>query len=122
MTRLSFVRSGGLVAAPGLLVRADVTFDASGGEVSTVEGYRRPLEPAEAAALIAATEGVAVREAADLKSAPAADAFRYEMTIERAGKPLTLRGDASSVDPSIVRLVTWVSAEADRILQWRARL
>jgi hypothetical protein len=121
-TRLTFVRSGGLVAAPGLLVRADVTIDGSRGDVSTADGYHRSLEAAEAEELVAATNDVSARDVADLKDGLAADAFRYEFTITRGGRAVIVRGEGSTVDTAVARLVEWASAEADRIFQWRSAL
>ena len=59
MVKISFVRSGGLVAAPGLQVRALVTLDASGGVVVSEPDYRRVVDPHESAQLAGAAEALA---------------------------------------------------------------
>ena len=139
MVKISFVRSGGLVAAPGLQVRALVTLDASGGVVVAEPDYRRVVDPQESADLAGAADalahtfrqahGVASRHdqavAADAERAPSAaarDAFRFQFTIESSsGVRVDLR--ASDVDlsgpPELGRLVQWAAREADAIVRKR---
>ena len=139
MVKISFVRSGGLVAAPGLQVRALLTLDASGGVVVSEPDYRRVVELQESAELAGAAEalahtsrkdeGVASRHdqtvaagAARAPSTAARDAFRFQFTIESSsGVQATLR--ASDVDlsgpPELGRLVQWAAREADAIVRKR---
>jgi hypothetical protein len=140
MVKISFVRSGGFVAAPGLQVRASVTLDASGGVVVAEPDYHRVVDPQESADLARAAEalahtfrqdhGVASRhdhlvaaDAARTPSTAARDAFRFQFTIESSsGAHADLRAsdvDLKSGPPELGRLVQWAAREADAIVRKR---
>jgi hypothetical protein len=140
LVKISFVRSGGFVAAPGLQVRAWVTLDASGGVVVAEPDYRRAVDPLESADLAAAAEALAhtfrqargvasphdppvAADAARTPSAAARDAFRFQFTIESSsGAQADLRAsdvDVKSGPPELGRLVQWAAREADAIVRNR---
>ena len=121
---IRFVRSGGLVAAPGLQVRAWATLDqADGGDVRSEDGYHRRLDEAEGRALLA--DGRAL-SAADRpgRTEPARrpDAYRFRFTIESSAGTADLHdglADADLAQPAFARLVEWASREADAVVRWR---
>jgi hypothetical protein len=140
VVKISFVRSGGFVAAPGLQVRASVTLDASGGVVVAEPDYHRVVDPQESADLARAAEalahtfrqdhGVASRhdhlvtaDAARTPSTAARDAFRFQFTIESSsGAQAEVRAsdvDLKSGPPELGRLVQWAAREADAIVRKR---
>jgi len=118
---ITFSRTGGLVAAPGLRVRGVAVLTDEGGTVSA-GAYARAISTEEAAALAAAA-----REAIDecrrhlVQPAPAPDAFRYSFTIA-GDRDETAFGtsDAGPSPPAVARLVAWARTEADAIVASRA--
>src|SRR5438105_11231050 len=88
---MTFTRTGGLVAAPGLNVRASVALDDSGGNVTTEDGYWRDVDAAESARLIVDAEAVAAVVAArgesraghpdDLKTIPSREERSREESV-----------------------------------------
>jgi len=140
VVKISFVRSGGFVAAPGLQVRASVTLDASGGVVVAEPDYHRVVDPPESADLARAAEALArtirqdpdeasrhdplvAADAARTPSTAARDAFRFQFTIESSsGAHADLRAsdvDLKSGPPELDRLVEWAAREADAIVRKR---
>ena len=140
VVKISFVRSGGFVAAPGLQVRGWVTLGASGGVVVAEPDYRRVVDPQESADVARAAEalahtfrqapGVASRHdhpvAADAARRPSTatrDAFRFQFIIESSsGAQADLKAsdaDLKSGPPELGRLVEWAAREADAIVRKR---
>jgi hypothetical protein len=121
--KLTFTRTGGLVAAPGLQVQAVVTIDPDRGEV-TAEDYRRVLGQDERAALLADVASVAHTQPAPQRTAPRApDAYRFRFSIGNGQATTTIDVGASqpSLSPALARLVDWASREADAIVRARFR-
>ena len=126
--RITFSRTGGLVAAPRLRVRAEVALDAAGGEVTTADGYRRTLDSAESAALFADAE--AALAAIERRGEPShgashhgsPDAFRLEVTITADNsRTVVVRGDDAELaaTPALARLGEWAGREAEAIVRHR---
>ena len=125
---ITFARTGGLVAAPRLRVRAVVALDAAGGEVSTADGYRRTLDLAESAAPFAdAGEALAAiecwgeaRHGASRQGSP--DAFRLDVTITGDySQTVVVPRDAAELTavPAVARLGRWAEREAEAIVRQR---
>ena len=130
LVKLSFARSGGLVAAPGLQIRASATLEVSGGLVVADPDYQRVLDPQESAAVMSAAETLArsvprVLDAAHVAvSEPTArDAFRFQFTIETSSGDradlLTSEPDSRSGPAELGSLVRWAAREADAIVRRR---
>jgi hypothetical protein len=122
--RFSFARMGGIVAAPGLQVRASVRADDTGGEVTSEPDYRRIIDAAEGSAL--ARDARQVAQASVIESRTTArDAVRYAFTIETStGEDADVRAsdaDADTATPELARLVEWARREADAIVRGRIR-
>ena len=125
---ITFARTGGLVAAPGLGVRAAVALDAAGGEVTMADGYRRTLDSAEGTALFAdAEEALAAIERRGGVSPTAShhgspDAFRLDVTISADNSRMAVvASDAAELAaiPALARLSEWAAREADAIVRHR---
>ena len=131
MVKLSFARSGGLVAAPGLQIRASATLEVSGGVVVADPDYRRLVDPQESAEVMSAAEALAdaLRQAhgavddAPRAQTAARDAFQFQFTIETASGTradfVSSEADAMNRPADCRRLVQWASREADAIVRHR---
>jgi hypothetical protein len=114
---MTFSRSGGVAAVPGLRVHATVSFDASGGTVSAGD-YSRSMSAGEAAALAAsARHAMADMRARPPSSAGARDAFVYRFSIAADDRNvmLTLVDDGLPRPEPEQRLLDWARAEAAAI-------
>ena len=120
--RLTFTRSGGLVAAPGLRVQASATLTGDGGDVVSSDGYCRRIGSDEAARLMADCDAVSAQWLR-LKShsSPSADAFVFALTIASEGRHVEIDSRRIGESPEQVRIIAWVSAEADLIFQHRTQ-
>jgi hypothetical protein len=122
--RLTFVRSGGFAAAPGLRVEASVTIDAATREVVADPDYRRTLDPEESAALAEDAERLLRAGRLSPSSPEARDSFRFQLIIDDAsGASAAVEwcDPASSAPPALARLIQWVAREADAIVRARGR-
>jgi len=121
---ITFTRTGGIVAAPGLKVHASATVDSRGGEVTSDQGYQRMLDASEAARLLqdtTATIAQAGRLRAGSRGHRPADAFRLALTLDSGSEAVDLSaddGDSASL-PEFARLVDWALREADAIVRAR---
>jgi hypothetical protein len=132
MVHLTFTRSGGAVAAPGMTVEASVAFGAAGAELTvTGDEYRRHLTAAEIAQLLKDVDVARFFQLrADLRaSSPAGfDQYQYDISLEtRDGKKhsVTIGGSQSPDElnafaPGLGRLFGWIQRETDAI--WQARV
>ena len=122
---ITFTRTGGLVAAPGLRVRAAVTLEASGGEVTTTaDGYRRTLDSPESAALFADAQAAlaTIERPCGAGHHGSPDAFRLEVTITADDlRTVVVRSDDAELAaiPALARLGEWATREAEAIVRHR---
>jgi hypothetical protein len=116
--RITFTRTGGLVAAPGLLVRATAVFTATAGETTADRGYRRFFNEAESRHVTQAALAVC----ADLDSGPARrgvgrpDAFRFRFEIESGSDTVSLDDVDLPASAAMRVLSDWVAEKATRIV------
>ena len=120
MVRLSFTRSGGLLAAPGLRVQASVTVETHGGEVVSAGGYWRTMDAEESGELIANLEAVS-RELSidDGPPSQTRDAFMFTFAIEIDDQRVEIDNRGSRQSSGLQQLVEWASREADAIIRRR---
>jgi len=129
--QITFRRSGGMGAMPGLTVDGSVDLDGTPPRVTAPSvGYERALDAAEANRLrraATALHAAAARAALAASGRDLRDAEAYEITIEQPdGTSATVTfnaagGAASSrgLDATTAALVDWLHTETDRIRQHR---
>jgi hypothetical protein len=127
LVRIEFVRSGGVVAAPGMVVRGEVDLPETGGAqvTSPAAAYRRELSPAECARLHVDPAAVARAAAASSAAEDAArDRYQYDVTFHFADgsrNTVTFHGEPgagmAAGAPAIAGIADWVRHEAERIWQ-----
>ena len=116
--QMTFVRSGGLAAMPGLSVHGTVDLGNARPQVTSESaGYQRELEPGEVEQLQAATDPAVLsraRTALASRSSGTYDAYQYEVTVSpKSGQRQTVTFNAtggdevSRVAPALGRLVQW---------------
>ena len=130
MDKITFERSGGFVAAPGLMVKGTLHLkpDDTAEVLSERAGYERQLSPQEWRALKDALDSVNLEKLpSDLRNPRGADQYQYAITFHRAdGKTDTVQVDdspASELENSAAglgRLTDWVRKETDAI--WKRRI
>ncbi len=121
---IAFTRTGGLVAAPGLQVRASVTLGPQGGEVTSADSYHRTLDASEAATLLqdaTATLAQSTSLRGGGKGHRPADAFRLTLRLDSGSEAVDLSADDAELAsvPPFARLVDWALREADTIVRAR---
>ena len=125
IVRLTFTRSGGFVAAPGLIVSATVDVDEHRTRVTAEGGrYTRDVPAKEAAALrrIDPAHLSALESKRRPSTSAQADQYQYEITIEVAGgrkHTLTVSEQAASEDAGLAALLDWVRQECEKIWEHR---
>jgi hypothetical protein len=132
IVRITFTRSGGLVAAPGLTIEGSVSVDTTGAHVSADGGqYTHRVSAGDLVDLVKRLDiGRLFTLKKDLRSPSrgAADQYQYDITLETSdGKRHSLTvggqqsaGELDSMAPGLGALVDWVRHEADAI--WQARV
>ena len=124
VVRLTFTRSGGFVAAPGMVVSATVEVDERRTRVTAPGGYTRDVPVSEAAALrrIDPAQLTALESKQPPPTSAQADQYQYEITIEVAGgrkHTLTVSERAAAGDPGVAALLDWVRQECEKIWEHR---
>ncbi len=130
--KISFVRSGGLAAMPGLQVEGVVDLDDRGAKVTSEPAkYQRELSTEEVEQLRLAADPARLSKARTALASPARklyDAHQYDITVAtRDGKSQKLTFNAAGGDevdqaaPGLGRLVRWIDDEAQRIKEHRSR-
>jgi hypothetical protein len=129
--RITFTRSGGIVAAPGLTIEGSASIDAGGAHVTADGGqYTHRVSAGDIVDLIKRLDVAHLFSLKkDLRSASggSADGYQYDIAIEAPnGKRHSLTvGDGQSVHEldamahGLGALVEWVRHECDAILQAR---
>ncbi len=135
VTRITFERSGGFVAAPGLNIKgtADLQRDETAEVKADTAGYHRGLSPQEAQKLRSMINFADfVKLGSDLRKQTAkaestADQYQYDITVETSeGQHHTVTiGDqpASELDrlaPGLGRLAEWIRNESRAI--WNRKI
>ncbi len=128
--QITFERSGGFVAAPGLTIKGTLhlTPDGTAEVHSEGAGYHRQLSSQELLALRETLNSIDLAKLApDCRNPRAADQYQYEVTFQTDdGKTQTVRVDESPVSeleksaPGLGRLADWIRKEAAAI--WQARI
>ena len=125
VVRLTFTRSGGFVAAPGMIVSATVDVDERRTRVTADQDrYTRDVPATEAAALrrIDPAQLTALESKQPPPTSAQADQYQYEITIEVAGgrkHTLTVSERAAAGDPGVAALLDWVRQECEKIWEHR---
>jgi len=117
---ISFVRSGGFTAAPGLRVSGTVTIDDGGASVRAEPSYRRVLGEDERQLLLEAGQALLGRnETISSAPGPVRDAYQFAFTVGEEGKHVTVTADSGSLASSgpLQTLIEWASREAASILK-----
>lgn len=114
---ITFLRTGGFAAIPGLRIRATAVLSPDGGRVSA-GNYTREMNAAEADALAAAArEAIAEASSSSSLNTAARDAFVYQFSIvEDDGAVTAVTAiDAGPSPPALQRLVDWARTESAAI-------
>jgi len=130
--QITFVRSGGLAAIPGLSVEGTVDLGDARPQVTSASArYQRELTPQEVEQLHAATDPAALSRARTALASRASrtyDAYQYEVTLApKSGQRQTVTFNATGGDevgrvaPALGRLVQWIDDEAQRIREHRLK-
>lgn len=128
--KISFVRSGGLAAMPGLRVEGVVDLDDRGAKVTSEPSkYRRELPTAEVEQLRLVADPARMSQARAALASPSRklyDAYQYDITVDTSdGKRQRLTFNAAGGDevdqaaPGLGSLVRWIDNEAERIKEHR---
>jgi broad specificity phosphatase PhoE len=128
--KISFVRSGGLAAMPGLSVEGVVDLDDRGAKVTSASSkYQRELPTAEVEQLRLAADPARMSQARAVLASPSRklhDAYQYDITVATSdGKSQKLTFNAAGGDefdqaaPGLGRMVRWIDNEAQRIKEHR---
>jgi hypothetical protein len=128
LVRIEFVRSGGVVAAPGMVVRGEVDLPESGGAqvTSPACAYRRELSPEECARLQHVDPAAVMRAAEAPPDADdgARDRYQYDVTFHFADgsrRTVTFHGGPGAAmaagAPAFADVADWIRHEAERIWQ-----
>jgi hypothetical protein len=132
VVRITFTRSGGIVAAPGLTIEGAVSIDAGGAHVTADGGqYTHRVSAGDIVDLVKRLDvGHLFALKKDLRpsSGGAADQYQYDITLETPdGKRHSLTvgggqsaGELDSMAHGLGALVEWVRGEAEAI--WQARV
>jgi hypothetical protein len=119
--RVTFVRSGGFAAVPGLRVAATVTLDdSSAAFVEAEPAYRRDLDASESERLmVAARDVIAHGEQLGSPGGADRDAYQFAFTLEDGGRQVnvSVSSGSSSLPPSLRTLVDWASRESAAIVR-----
>ena len=119
------MRSGGLVAAPGMTVSATVDVDEQRTRVTADGGrYLRDVPATEAATLrrIDPARLSALESTRRPPTSAQADQYQYEITIEVEGgrkHTLTVADQVATEDAGLRTILEWVRQECDRIWDHR---
>ena len=129
--QITFERSGGFVAAPGLVVKGTIDLKPDGtAEVrSEVAGYHRQLSSEELLRLRETLDVIDFTKLQpELRNPRAADQYQYEITFQTPdGKTQTVRVDESPASeleksaPGLGKLADWIRREAAAIGQRRVK-
>jgi hypothetical protein len=130
--QITFVRSGGLAAMPGLSVQGTVDLgDARPQVTSESARYQRELTAREIEQLQAAADPATLSRAKTALAArptTARDAYQYDVTLApKGGRPETVTFNATGGDdigrvaPALGHLVQWIDSEAQRIVAHRLK-
>jgi len=128
--KISFVRSGGLAAMPGLSVEGVVDLDDRGAKVTSASSkYQRELPTAEVEQLRLAADPARMSQARAVLASPSRklhDAYQYDITVATSdGKSQKLTFNAAGGDefdqaaPGLGSMVRWIDTEAQRIKEHR---
>jgi len=130
--RLTFTRSGGLVAAPGMTIEGTVSIDVDGAHVTADNGaYTHRVSAGDIVDLVKHLDGgrlPALKKDLRALSGGPADGYQYDITLETPdGKHHSVtvgeQQSATQLDgmaPGLGGIVDWVRGEAESI--WQARI
>ncbi len=115
---VSFTRSGGLVAAPGLTVRGRLElWDDGTGRVTGAGDYTREVPAAEGVFLAGVIRSVAAgRTGAGAPASAARDVHQLSLEITAAGVARTVAAGAAGHEKALALLRAWADREASAIL------
>ena len=136
--RITFGRSGGIVAAPGLTIKASLNLSGGGARVTdTASGYVRDLSAEDGQKVRARIDTTSFfrlpRELRSLNESTTrsgrssiADQRQYDITVHSddglehsVTASETMADELERLSPGLGQFLSWISEESDRIIRYR---